>query len=234
MKPEPNGPEIVVGQLQFEFEGVAPLTVEQRISTWLEHQEEETPEMYSALLLLADNESRQRRARRWNEIRGIQSPYEGGSGWLISGGIEVSWLYDEACRDYINGAYFSALLCAHAACERELAGSLSPYREELPKGWMYWGLGKLIPHAAGRHLISPAMRVDLEKLTEVRKVSAHFKEAHKTPTAVPWRANLLLSNDPQIEYDDAVDSILKFDALFAIQIATKVARGNLGFSRPWY
>ena len=233
MEHEPYGPEIVVGQLQFEFEGIAPLTTEHRVSAWLEHQDKETLEVYSALLLLADNDSRGRRARRWNEIRNIQSPYESESGWLIWGGPEVAWLYDEACRDYIDGAYFSALLCAHAACERELAGSLSPYREALPRGWMWWGLGKLIPQAVQRNLINHEMQRDLENLTEIRKVSAHFKILHKTPNSVPWRASTILSDNPRMEYNDAVDDIIRSDAIFAIRVATKVVYGNIGFSHPW-
>lgn len=233
MDMEPSGPEVIIGQLQFEFDGIPSLTLEQRLSIWLKKQDEETPEVYAALLLLADNDSRARRSRRWEEVRAIQAPYDSPSGWLLSGGVEVSWLYDEACRDYINGAYFSALLCAHAACERELAGFLFPYKEELPNGWLWWGLGKLIPQAANRGLIDDQLRDDLSKLTETRKVSAHYKVAHETENSVQRRALSLLSIHSDLEDEAAIDSIARSDAIFSIQVATTIVRSNLGFQTPW-
>lgn len=233
MKPDPCGPEIIVRQLQFEFDDIAPLSLEQRLHNWLQLQDEETREVYTALLFLGDNDSRRRRAERWSEIRHVQNPYEFGSSWLVSGGIEVMWLYEEACRDYINGAYFSALLCAHSACERVLAGCLFAYREELPKGWSMWGLGRLIPSAVERNLIDSELESDLNKLTEIRKVAAHFKVAHETTNSVQWRSEAFLTEHPDLEYEDAVNSIMRSDALFAIEAATAIVRGNLGFNHPW-
>src|SRR6266516_2175485 len=114
MDPRSYGPPVVVGQLQFVFDGIDPLPLEKRVVDWLACQDEETPDVLTATLFLADNDSRRRRASRWYEIRCIQAPYDNGAGWLVSGGEEVLWLYYEACRDYINGAYFSTLLCAQA------------------------------------------------------------------------------------------------------------------------
>ncbi len=220
MRPEPCGPEVVVRQLQFDFDGIAPLTLEQRVSSWLSHQDEETPDVYTARLLLGDNESRRQRAFRWSEVRRIQMLYDNGSGRMFFGGTEVIWLYDEACHDYIDGSYFSALLCAHAACERELAGRLAACAEELPKGWMWWGLGKLVSHAVERNLTDSNIKDDLIKLTEIRKVAAHFKAAHKTPASVQWRVDALLARQPNLEYEDAINDVMQSDALFAIRVAT--------------
>ena len=118
MDPRSYGPPVVVGQLQFVFDGIDPLPLEKRVVDWLACQDEETPDVLTATLFLADNDSRRRRASRWYEIRCIQAPYDNGAGWLVSGGEEVLWLYYEACRDYINGAYFSTLLCAQAEPSR--------------------------------------------------------------------------------------------------------------------
>jgi hypothetical protein len=134
---------MVVGQLQFEFDAVAPLTEEQRIMAWLANQDEESPDVLTGILFLNDRESLRRRAARWHEVRSIQAPYEA-IRWFVSGGQEVIWLYDEACKGYIHGAFFSALLCAHSACERVLAGCLYAHREELAANWLMWGLGGLM------------------------------------------------------------------------------------------
>jgi hypothetical protein len=228
---EPSGPEVVVGQLQFEFDGITPLTQEQKIVSWLATQDLETPDVFTALLFLNDTESRRRRAARWSDVRSIQVPYDSTSGWLVSGGQEVSWLYDEACKGYINGAFFSALLCAHSACERVLAGCLYAYREDLANNWLMWGLGKLMQEAFARRIIDDALLAELSKLNELRKVSAHFKPSHETATSVYRRAMLLQDQDPELDDDDAVDQIIHTDALFAIKVATILVRSNLYLPR---
>lgn len=227
---DPRGPEIIVGQQQFEFDGIAPLTQEQKLSSWIDSQSEETPDLLTAILFVADNESRRRRGRRWAEVRTIQAPFENESGWLVSGGHEVVWLYDEACRDYINGAFFSALLCAHSACERVLAGCLYAHREELPNNWLMWGLGKLLAEAFSRRLIDQPLREDLSKLNELRKVSAHFKPAHETTTSVYWRLVNSQENSPDWkDFGTAIDELVQKDAIFAIRIATILVRSNIYF-----
>ena len=121
-----RGPEIVVGQLQFEFDGIPPLTQEQRLSAWLADQDIESTDTLTAILFLNDEESRRRRAARWAEVRSIQIPYEAESGWLVSGGEEVIWLYDEACKGYVHGSFFSALLCVvRALCLRACTSWMS-------------------------------------------------------------------------------------------------------------
>jgi hypothetical protein len=227
--PKSYGPAGVVGQLQLTFDGVTPLSLEERISDWLALQDEETADVLTATLFLTDNESRRRRASRWYQLRCIQAPYHRESGWLISGGAEVAWLYDESCRDYIDGAYFSTLLCAHAACERVLAGLLSFHREELESDWLRWGLGRLISAARQRRIVDETILDDLRKLSEIRKVSAHFKPFLDTPTSVLRRANDVLESYPDLDDEEAIDNIVRSDALFAIQIATVMVLSNLGF-----
>ncbi len=233
VKPELCGPPIVVGQLQFEFEGIAPLSLDQRLEQWLGQQEEVTIDALVAALFIGDNDSRRRRADRFSELLAMQAPYEGQHLWLVAGGIEVTWLYEEACRDYINGAFFSTLICSHALCERVLAGCLFFYREELAKGWSMWGLGKLIPAATERGILDDSMRNDLVKLNDIRKVSAHFKPEHETMTSVTHRAYAALTNDSDADYANAIHSVISSDALFALRVATIMVRSNLGMGGPW-
>lgn len=237
----PFGPEVVVGQLQFEFDGIAVLTLEEKLRQWLNSQDDEAADvlndnaadMLTAMLFIADNNTRRRGADRWREVLSLQTPYRYDPAWVVSGGVEAMWLYNEAWRDYIDGAYFSAIICAHAACERELAGCLFPYREELGKGWLMWGLGRLIPATLERGIIDDQTSKDLSKLNEIRKVSAHFKPDHETPTSVQHRAMGLFATGLDSDYEDVLRDMVRSDALFAIRVATLVLRSNLGFGGPW-
>lgn len=234
MAQDPHGPEIVVGQLQFEFDDIAPLTLEERLRQWLNHKDEETTDALTAILFIGDSDSRRHRADRWSEILGIQAPYTYDPAWMVSGGIEAVWLYNEAWRDYLNGAYFSTLICAHAACERELAGCLYPYREDLERGWLMWGLGKLIPATLERKIIDKQTSKELMRLNEIRKVSAHFKPPYDIPNSVENRALGHFASSQPSDYEDVLNNMIRSDALFAIRVATFVVRGNLGFGGPWW
>jgi hypothetical protein len=99
------------------------LTEEERVKRWLDEQDGESDEILAGHLVLADAESRLRRTQRWRELRAIQAPYDSDWGWLVNGGSEAAWLYDEAARCFVSGYYLAALLCAHAACERALAAT---------------------------------------------------------------------------------------------------------------
>jgi hypothetical protein len=229
---DPRGPEIVVGQLQLEFDDIDPLTLEDRLRQWLNSQDEETAESLTAWLFIADQDSRRRRADRLCEVLKIQEPYRYDPAWYLSGGIEAIWLYTEAWRGYVNGAYFSALICAHAACERELAGCLFPYRDELDRRWLTWGLGKLVSASLERGIIDGNMSQELYKLNETRKVTAHFKVEHETPTSVQRRAMSLFATNNDSDFENTLDDVIRSDALSAIRVATLVLGSNLGFGGP--
>jgi hypothetical protein len=232
MVADPHGPEIVVGQLQFELDGIRPLTLEEKLHQWLSSQEDDTTDVLTASLYVMENRFRRNRASRWHEVLDIQKPFRSDQSWLVSGGEEAIWLYDESWRDYIDGAYFFALICAHAACERELAGCLFPYREELDRSWLMWGLGKLIPAATEKGIIDDRTSEDLIRLNELRKVSAHFKVAHQTPTSVRQRALNIFGSGQDADYDSVFNKMIRSDALFSIRVATFVVLGNLGFGGP--
>lgn len=229
MDRESSGPSGVVNQLEFDLAGVAPSSREERLATWLEVQEEVTADVLTATLFLQDSRSRRERVERWAEVRSIQAPYDREEGWLVTGGDEAIWLYEESCRSYVNGMFLAALLCAHAACERVLAGCLLFYEDQLEKNWIMWGLGRLIVAAFERGLIDQRMKDNLDQVTEVRKVSAHYKHPITTPNSVSRRALRALGDDATIE--DALDGVLKQDACLAVRTATELLRGDQGFYR---
>jgi hypothetical protein len=226
-------PLIVSDQPELPFEGITPLTREERIIAWLRTQDAETIETIIATLFLTDGESRRRRGERWLQIRSIQAPYDRNEGWLIPGGVEAHWLYEEAYRSYVNGMYLAALLCAHSACERVLAGCLLSFERQLPPRWQMWGLGNLVPEAFRLGLIDQPLRDKLNQLSELRKVSAHFKPP-LAPNSVTRRVAQTSIEMLDGSGDDELDTVLRADALLAIETSTELLRGDQGFSRIYY
>jgi hypothetical protein len=227
------GPPIVTDQPELPFEGIPCLTREERIMAWLRTQEAETIETVVATLFLADGESRRRRAERWFQIRSTQACYDRDEGWLIPGGMEAFWLYEEACRSYTNGMYLAALLCAHSACERVLAGCLLSFEAQLPPRWQMWGLGNLVPEAFRLGLIDQPLKDKLHQVSELRKVSAHFKPPLAS-NSVARRVAQLSDGQLSISGEDEFDTILRADAMLAIETSTELLRGDQGFSRVSY
>lgn len=115
-----------------------------------------------------------------------------------------------------------------------LAGLLDTYREELDKGWLMWGLGKLIGAAREHRILDDRTLDDLSKLSEIRKVSAHYKPFMATPTSVQLRAIKVLESNPELDDEEVIDDIVRFDALFALELATVMVHGNLGFGGDRY
>ncbi len=219
-----------MGQLQLPLEGVEPLTDEERIEAWFYQQERDSADTRTASLFLRDRRTRRARAARWGQIQDIQAPFANASGWLIPGGMESLWLYHEAERTYIEGFPLASLLSAHAACERVLAGCLQGYEDELDKRWRRWGLGPLVTEAFNRTLIDTPLRDDLMKVSELRKVSAHFKPPLE-PNSLHRRAVERTIAVPELGDDDALDEVAQDDALLAIRTATELMRGDQGFLR---
>ena len=81
-----------------------------------------------------------------------------------------------------------------------------------------------------RDLIDSALRDDLAQVTEVRKVSAHFKPP-LTPNTVMLRAFERAETSTAQSDDELLDEVLQDDAMFALKVATKLIRGNQGLSR---
>jgi hypothetical protein len=216
--------------MQLDLEGVEPLSDEERISRWLADQTEETEDVFEAALFLRDHNSRGDRAARWLTVRQVQAPFDTEWGWLITGGSEAVWLYDEAERAFVSGLFLASLLCAHAACERALAGCLQVYEDRLDRRWRRWGLGPLTRTALELGLIDPPLGARLDQVTELRKVSAHYKPP-LMPNSVHMRALTQLPDDFGLSDEDALDEILYEDALLALEVATELLRGDQGFAR---
>lgn len=227
---EPNGPPIVVRQMQLHLEGIEPLSDEQRVEAWFQEQEHDTADTRTAALFLRDQRTRRARAARWGQVQELQAPFASSWGWLFPGGSEGLWLYHEAERAYVEGFPLAALLCAHAASERVLAGCLQGYEDELDKRWRLWGLGPLVKEAFQRGLIDEPLRDKLMEVNEVRKVSAHFKPPLE-PNSLHVRAIRRADAKPELGDEDALDEIAEADALLAIGAATELMRGEQGFWR---
>lgn len=225
---ESNGSPIVLGQLQLSFEGIEPLSDEYRVEAWLHDQEQNTAETRIAALFLRDERTRRARASRWGQVQATQAPFASEWGWLIPGGHESVWLYHEAVRSFVEGFALAALLCAHASCERVLAGCLQDYEQELDKNWRRWGLGPLVEEAFNRALIEQPLRDALVQVNEVRKVSAHFKPP-LAPNSLHRRAIHRADAGPDVDDEEALDQVAEDDALLAIKAATELMRGDLGF-----
>lgn len=225
-----SGIPVVLNQLELPFDGLPSSTCSQRVSAWLEDQNEETEDVVCGHLFLVDAESRRRRAARWMDVRAIQARFHSDSGWLIPGGVEAVWLYEEACRSYMNGMYMAALLCSHSSCERVLAASLDSHERPLSKGWAMWGLGRLVPAAFELGLIDEGLKDRLLQLSELRKVSAHFKPP-LSPNSITRRAIELFDLRPELETEDGFDALLQMDAHAALDATTELLRGEQGFSR---
>lgn len=211
---------IALDQPELDLPGVAPRTVKQRVVSWLREEEDETFGFFQATVYLQDRDALDERAERWRELRDVQAPYDQDH-WLVPGGPECVWLYQEAESAFILGLFLSSLLCSHASCERVLAACLQEYEDDLDKRWPHWGLGPLAKSAHELQLIDDDLLTSLDQLTEARKVSAHFKPPVE-PAAVEWRA-----------YHAGVtrDQVLYQDALSGMSVATRLLRGDQGFKR---
>jgi hypothetical protein len=93
-----------------------------------------------------------------------------------------------------------------------------------------WGLGKLVPAAFDLGLIDEPLKNRLLHVSELRKVSAHFKPP-LTPNSVARRAAQLFELHPELETEEGLDSVLRKDALKALEASTELLRGDQGFAR---
>jgi len=125
---------VILDQLELPL-GIPSLSEEERVERWLEEDATETEESFVAALFLANGESRGRRAARWLDLRAAQAKFARHEHIMTTGGNEAIWLYKEAGFAYTEGLFIAALLCAHAACERVVAGALFAYRNSLDKNW---------------------------------------------------------------------------------------------------
>lgn len=97
-----DGAPAILRQLELPFEDILALTDEDRVQNWLTDRSPNSPEEWLAFVWLRDAETRRSRATRWARIRAIQEPFDDGGRWLIPGGQECLWLYDQAEQAYVE------------------------------------------------------------------------------------------------------------------------------------
>ena len=235
MQGDPSGPSGIVNQLEINFEEIEPLSLEQRLIDWLDKNGDSIEDVTTATaaLFIADAQSRRDRAARRLAIDAIQEPYETSWGWLLVGGEEVIYLYHEACEAYVHQLPLSALMCCHAACERALAAYFHTGNVEADKKYRMWGLGKLTPEAYKKGAINDYMRERLELVSELRRVSAHFRPAltNNGPEerALRTRAIRFADANPDLSDEEALEVVAMSDALLAIKATTELLRAEGGF-----
>lgn len=102
------------------------------------------------------------------------------------GGNETLWLAEEAKIAYVAELFLAALVTAHAACERELAGRLTLRLDEVPRGWERWGLGKLTEYAqAGDFRQAPSVvRGSTQKAADAAARRPFRHNRHSNPTSI--------------------------------------------------
>jgi hypothetical protein len=127
-------------------------------------------------LEVRDKESREERARRHLELIDLMASCDVMGLMLVGGGPGGAWLRLEAFRSYRAGLGTAALACAHAACERELAGWVETFGEEAPSNWRYWGLGQLTKFAKERETLPLEVISALFQLNEKRRILYHFHD----------------------------------------------------------
>jgi hypothetical protein len=84
-----------------------------------------------------DDNSRRARAVRVQKLDEALADIDPGVFGFVPGTPEIIFLRHEAQQAYLAGLGGSAVICAHSACERELAAWVQSLRGDTPKGWTY-------------------------------------------------------------------------------------------------
>lgn len=118
------------------------------------------------------------RARWYIEVEQVVNKFPAIAWGLVAGAQESSWFLLEAVESYRRGLFLSALVCAHATCEQELAGRVAHRPNYAPKDWQRWGLGRLIVHAEALGWHSRETIALLKELNANRRSVYHLREMH--------------------------------------------------------
>jgi hypothetical protein len=206
------------GQLQLELPGLAPLTNEEVELEWLGAVPSPwTRDAIRSALFIEDRASRDARAERRHWIWYLQNRLPA-DGFGMVGGAEVAWLYFESIECFIAGHDVATILCAHALCERALAGFLE-IRNALKDRLWKAGLGPVSEAAHRAGFIDQELLDDLQIVTETRKGIAHFRPP-LDPASVHMR--LLAAYEEHTGSIFDVESMLNTDAQAALTAATRV------------
>ncbi|AKK26064.1 hypothetical protein AB431_04395 [Mycobacterium sp. EPa45] len=147
-----------------------------------------------------------------------------------AGGYENSFLILEATRCYHFGADLACILCAHACCERELAGILR-WQEPATLKSDRWGLGRLIRTGRERGWFDADLAVRLERVNENRRTLYHLQDL-ETPTGL-WRRAISRADNPVTKDNvaQAIPGTIRQEALEALACAFTVR--TIEVERRW-
>jgi hypothetical protein len=138
-----------------------------------------------------------------------------------AGGYESGLLLSEAVRCYSLRADIACILCAHACCERELAGILK-WQRPFPPNAERWGLGRLIGTGRERRWFSSDLATKLDRVNENRRTLYHLQEFN-APTGL-WQRAIRAGNNPATKDNvaEAIPGTLRRDALEGLECAFAV------------
>jgi hypothetical protein len=159
---------------------------------------------------------------RREEIEELVERY--GGPWIYgssAGGFESGLLLLESVRCYRSGADIACMLCAHASCERELAGILRWQVPAMPNS-NRWGLGRLIRVGRERNWFGADLEFRLQSVNENRRTLYHLQDFN-APAGL-WQRALSAAENPATKDDvgSAIPGTLRRDALEAIDAAFAV------------
>ncbi|WP_143626262.1 hypothetical protein [Streptomyces viridosporus] len=171
-----------------------------------------------AALAARDERTRAARAERSLEIDSLQQDFPPETIGLVGGGHESAWFFVEAIGCYLHGFDAAALVCAHASCEREIAGRVNHLGANAPRGWERWGLGALLQYAATEGWYTASSQALLEEVNRKRREFYHFRSewtadsiVMRTYQQLPWRGKDGARED--------MAQVLRADALQALRAA---------------
>ncbi len=151
------------------------------------------------------------------------------AGTVLIGGQEAGLLWQATVDAFVAGNWVATLLCAHATCERVLAGLVSLHElpghaDPAPNGWESWGLGKLIGHVRRQGWIEPDVLDDVAALSERRKPFGHWRRPLDAGTPGRRMADSVMAGND--EPDELAMRLLAGDAHAAATTALRVYFGN--------
>lgn len=139
---------------------------------------------------------------------------------LVGGGHESGMLMAEAAGCYVHGLFAAALICAHASCERELAGHLAA-TEVVPAGAERWGLGRLLQYAKEHDWYSAQTLEGLARLNARRRDLYHLRSGpgmgelfRRTYDQLPWRGKEHIAED--------IERVLRAESFEGLDVALAV------------
>ena len=139
---------------------------------------------------------------------------------IVGGGHQSGMLMSEAFACYVRGLFVATLLCAHATCERELAGRVASLARP-PAGADRWGLGRLLGYATEQRWYAAETLKELDRLNERRRDLYHLQGQpgmgelfRRTYDKLSWRGKHHIAED--------MYSVLRVEALESLNVALAV------------